>query len=482
MTDWTLTVGLEVHVELKTKTKMFCGCANVPFNSRPNINVCPVCYGLPGALPLLNKEAVRLTVELGQALDGKIAPTSFWARKNYFYPDLPKGYQISQSTSPLVEHARIEIDGVKHQIQRIHLEEDAGKSIHSTGSSGSLVNYNRAGVPLMEMVTEPDFHSAEDAKHFCQEIQRIVRALGISDADMEKGQMRCEANISVAPSNWHLAASRTENGQKPAVRDSEEPSGSRGEARSQKLGTKVEVKNINSFRAVEKAIVYEYERQTESLDKGEAVIHETRTWDGITNKTVSMRSKETSADYRYFPEPDLPVVAIEVGAVKSKQLPEDRRRALEEVGVPAAIAQSLVDKQLDDRVLVINSRVPELSKEAAHLLLESTAFAGLGLDDQLGLLTAKKSSGWTKDTLTAVTKEIGEGKSTEEAISNYSETFVLEPIIVEVITTNQSAVNDYKSGKENAIHFLVGQVMAKTKGKANINEVRTELEKYFRGL
>ena len=302
----------------------------------------------------------------------------------------------------------------------------------------------------MEMVTEPDFHSAEDAKRFCQEIQRIVRALGISDADMEKGQMRCEANISVS--------------------------------KTAKLGEKVEVKNINSFRAVEKAITYEYERQTEALDKGESVIHETRTWDSITNKTVSMRSKETSADYRYFPEPDLPVVAIEVGAVKSRQLPEDRRRALEEVGAPAAIAQSLVDKQLDDKVLVINDRAPELAKEAAHLLLESTAFASLGLQDQIKLLTAKKSSGWTKDTLTAVMKEIGEGKSTEEVIANYSETIVLEPIIIEVITANEAAVNDYRSGKENALHFLVGQVMAKTKGKANINEVRTELEKYFRGL
>ncbi|MEK9167282.1 MAG: Asp-tRNA(Asn)/Glu-tRNA(Gln) amidotransferase subunit GatB [Patescibacteria group bacterium] len=470
--SYQLAVGLEVHVELKTKTKMFCGCANDPFNSKPNINVCPVCYGLPGALPLLNKEAVRLTVELGQALNGKIAPTTFWARKNYFYPDLPKGYQISQSTSPIVEHARIEIDGACHEIQRIHLEEDAGKSIHPTGSSGSLVNYNRAGVPLMEMVTEPDFHSAEDAKRFCQEIQRIVRALGISDADMEKGQMRCEANISV--SNQPSAI-----GNQPE----KEPTAESRQPRAVPLGTKVEVKNINSFRAVEKAITYEYERQTEALDKGEPVIHETRTWDSITNKTVSMRSKETSADYRYFPEPDLPMVAISFQhSAVSRELPDERRKKLEAVGVPATIAQSLVDKQLDDRVLVINSRAPELAKEAAHLLLESTAFAGLGLDDQIELLTAKKSSGWTKDTLSAVMKEIGEGKSTEEVITNYSETIVLEPIIVEVITANQAAVNDYISGKENALHFLVGQVMAKTKGKANINEVRTKLERYFKGL
>lgn len=446
--SYQLTVGLEIHVELKTKTKMFCGCANDPFSSKPNINVCPVCYGLPGALPLLNKEAVRLTVELGQALNGKIAPTTFWARKNYFYPDLPKGYQISQSTSPLVEQAQIEIDGVKHGIQRIHLEEDAGKSVHPSGSSSSLVNYNRTGVPLMEMVTEPDFHSAEDAKRFCQEIQRIVRALGISDADMEKGQMRCEANISVSATS--------------------------------KLGEKVEVKNINSFRAVEKAITYEYDRQTELLGSAKSVTHETRTWDSIGNKTTSMRSKETSADYRYFPEPDLPMVSIEVGTVKSKQLPEDRRRALEEVGAPSAIAQSLVDKQLDQQVLIINNRNPELAKEATHLMLESTAFAAMSTDDQIRLLEAKKKGGWTKVTLSAVMGEIANGKKAEDAIASYSEAFVLEPIIVEVIAANQPAVNDYVAGKENALHFLVGQVMAKTKGKANINEVRTELQEYFK--
>lgn len=445
--DYQLTVGLEVHVELKTKTKMFCGCANDPFNTKPNVNVCPVCYGLPGALPLLNKEAIRLTVELGQALNGQIAASTFWARKNYFYPDLPKGYQISQSTSPIVEHASIEIDGVKHNIQRIHLEEDAGKSVHQADQSASLVNFNRAGVPLMEMVTEPDFHTAEDAKRFCQEIQRIVRALNISDADMEKGQMRCEANISVS--------------------------------KTEKLGEKVEVKNINSFRAVEKAIAYEYERQTGLLDKEGSVTHETRTWDSIASKTVSMRSKETSADYRYFPEPDLPIVEIEVGVGKKRQLPEDRRRALEEVGVPSQIAQALVDKQVDERTLIINRRSPDLAKEATHLMLESVAFAKLTIDDQILLLEAKKQNGWTKDTLAAVITLIVEGNKIEDAIATYSESIALEPILIEVATANQAAVNDFRAGKENALHFLVGQVMAKTKGKANVNEVRTELEEYL---
>lgn len=446
--NWQLTVGLEVHVELKTKTKMFCGCRNDPFNAAPNSHVCPVCYGLPGALPLLNKEAVRLTVELGQALHGKIATQTFWARKNYFYPDLPKGYQISQSTSPIVEQATLEIDGVKHRIQRIHLEEDAGKLIHQGDKPYSLANYNRAGVPLVEMVTEPDFHSAADAKRFCQELQRIMRTLEISDADMEKGQMRCEANISVS--------------------------------QSKELGTKVEVKNINSFRAVEKAISYEYDRQVELLDNGQEIVQETRTWDSVGNKTVTMRTKETSADYRYFPEPDLPLVSINLATKKAKKLPDERRQALEAIGAPAHIAQQLVDKNVDERTLIINDRAPELGKEAAHLLLTSAQFAALGVDEQIELLQAKQKNGWTKDTLTAIIKEITAGKAVGEVVSGYSQELDLKPVIDEVLKANQPAVADFKSGKANAWHFLVGQVMAKTSGKANITQVRTELSEILR--
>ena len=456
MSEYELTVGLEIHVELKTKTKMFCGCKNDPFNSKPNVNVCPVCYGLPGALPLLNKEAIWLTVKLGQALGGQVASTTFWARKNYFYPDLPKGYQISQSNSPIVESAELEIDRVKHRIARIHLEEDAGKSVHQAGQLTTLVNFNRAGVPLMEMVTEPDFDSAEDAKRFCQEIQRIVRALEISDADMEKGQMRCEANVSVAPTN------------------------PKSQIPNPKLGTKVEVKNINSFRAVEKAIRYEYERQVELLNRGELVVTETRTWDSIANQTTAMRSKETSADYRYFPEPDLPMVAIEARTVKNLTLPEDRRRALEAVGVPAQIARTLVDKQLDRPALIVNDRAPELAKEAAHLMLESMVFATMSADNQIELLVAKKKSGWTNDTLSAVIEEVGRGQPIDQVVGRYIETLDLEPIIEQIMTNNQSAVKDYRSGKENALHFLVGQVMAKTQGKANITEVRTKLVKILK--
>jgi len=467
MSDWQLTVGLEIHVELKTKTKMFCGCKNDPFNSPANTNVCPVCYGLPGALPLLNKEAIRLTVALGQALNGKIASQTFWARKNYFYPDLPKGYQISQSTSPLVENASIEIDGINHRIQRIHLEEDAGKNIHQADQSSSLIDFNRAGVPLMEMVTEPDFHTAESAKRFCQEIQRVVRALEISDADMEKGQMRCEANISI--SKQQMAISYQQSAKTESSAESRK-------LKAVPLGTKVEVKNINSFRVVEKAIEYEFERQVETLERGEKVVHETRTWDAIGNKTVAMRSKETSADYRYFPEPDLPIVAIEVETQKSHVLPEDRRQALEAAGVPVKIAQALVDKQLDSRMLIINDRSPELAKEVTHLMLDSSIFADLSANDQIELIEAKKKNGWTKDTLLAVIKEVAGGQTVDKIIVNYSKTFDLGPIIVSVLADNNPAVEDYRSGKANALHFLVGQVMAKTEGKANIQAVRQALE------
>lgn len=444
MSEYKLTVGLEIHVELKTKTKMFCGCVNDPFNAKPNIHVCPVCYGMPGALPLLNKRAVEMTVELGQALQGKINSPTFWARKNYFYPDLPKGYQISQSTSPIVEEAKLAIEGQEHRIQRIHLEEDAGKLVHQAGSKKSLVNYNRAGVPLMEMVTYPDFNSAEAAKRFCQELQRVMRSLQISDADMEKGQMRCEANISVS--------------------------------KTDEFGTKVEVKNINSFRHVERAITYEYDRQIEALQAGQEIVQETRTWNDPEGKTVSMRTKETSADYRYFPEPDLPAVEIPVGKLKTHKLPDERRQDLEKMGAPADIARTLVDRGFDEAVLIIDGRDPTLSKDAVHLMLDSKDFAAMRPDDQVKLLTAKKQAGWTKDTLGKILEGISSGKSIEEAMSEFAGTGDLGPVISEVVAANPKPVADFNAGKENALHFLVGQVMAKTKGRANIGEVRKALE------
>lgn len=264
-------IGLEIHTELKTETKMFCGCFNNPEERNPNVNVCPICLAHPGTLPVINKKAVEFVLKLGMAIGARIPEHSKFDRKNYFYPDLPKGYQISQYDQPLVIGG--ELNGVK--ITRVHLEEDTGRLLHAEDGKSSLVDFNRAGVPLMELVTEPDIKTGEEAMKFAKELQLIMRYLGISDADMEKGQMRVEANISLA-------------------KDGE------------RFGTKVEIKNLNSFRAVGESIDFEIKRQAEVLDKGEKVHQETRGWNEFKGITVSQRSKEEAHDYRYFPEPDLP--------------------------------------------------------------------------------------------------------------------------------------------------------------------------------
>ncbi|HSX42208.1 MAG TPA: Asp-tRNA(Asn)/Glu-tRNA(Gln) amidotransferase subunit GatB [Candidatus Saccharimonadales bacterium] len=451
MADWQLTVGMEIHVELETKTKMFCGCPNDPFGTEPNIYVCPICYGLPGALPLINKEAVAMVTRFGQAINAEIPADTFWARKNYFYPDLPKGYQVSQMSLPLVQGGKISIDGTDYHLNHAHLEEDAGKLVHSADNTHSLVNYNRAGVPLLEIVTEPDFHSSEAAKRFCQELQRIMRSLKISSADMEKGQMRCEANISVSK---------------------------KLEGKSEKLGTKVEVKNINSFRAVEKAINYEFERQTKALEAGETIHGETRGWDDPKGQTFAMRTKETGADYRYFPEPDLPRVKITLGAAASHQLPDDRRKAIEALGAPSAIATALVDKDLDENILELDKLAPKLAKEAAHLLLEMPNFAKLSVIDQVKILEAKQQNGWTKEIFAQVIERVtAVGKTVEHILPEFAQAEDFGAVIQEVLAANQPAITDFKSGKEASFNFLVGQVMAATKGRANIQTVRTELQK-----
>ena len=297
------TIGLEIHVELKTKTKMFCASRNDPDEKRPNVNICPICMGHPGTLPVINQEAVRYTLMCGKAINGKLAEHSQFDRKNYFYPDLPKGYQISQYKFPLVEGG--ELNGVN--ITRIHLEEDTGRLIHAKDETSSLVDFNRAGVPLMELVTEPDISSGEQARKFAEELQLILRYLDISDADMEKGQMRVEVNISLAV--------------KP-------PSG----GLTAKLGTKVEIKNLNSFRSVERSVNYEIERQTALLETGEKIVHETRGWDEDKQKTFSQREKEMAHDYRYFSEPDLPPLKIsELNFdLTLPELPSEKRKRFKE--------------------------------------------------------------------------------------------------------------------------------------------------------
>lgn len=461
MTNWKLTVGMEVHVELETQTKMFCGCKNDPFGSEPNTNVCPVCYGLPGALPLINIEAVKMTAKLGRALKGEIAKRTFWARKNYFYPDLPKGYQISQSTAPIVQNAVVTIEGVDHHLERIHLEEDAGKLTHTDGVS--LVDYNRAGVPLIEIVTKPDFHSAEEAKRFCQELQRIVRTLKIATADMEKGRMRCEANISVRkePGSSDLELEKADT-QSPA------PS-------SLPLGTKVEVKNINSFRAVEKAINYEFERQTQALEHGEKVTQETRTWDDAAGQTVSMRTKETSADYRYFPEPDLPVVEIGEEAEETVALPEEQKNRLVALGVSKDLAHVVVDRHQTEKLLQFEGQAGELAK----IYLAKPETLELTHQQILDLLEARRAYNLTKDQISIIVDQV-KVKPDLNLIVVAQEMagggLDLNSLIKETLSDQPQAIFDYKSGKENAFHFLVGQVMAKAQGKANIGQVRDQLK------
>lgn len=439
MSEFRLTVGLEIHVELETKTKMFCACKNDPFHSEPNTNVCPVCYGLPGALPTLNMEAIKMVVKLGRALGGDVAATTFWARKNYFYPDLPKGYQISQSTAPIVKRAKLTVNGQDYHITRIHLEEDAGKLIH--GNGGSFVNYNRAGVPLLELVTEPDFHSAQDAKAFCVEFQRVLRTLKISSADMEKGLMRCEANISVS--------------------------------KSDQLGTKVEVKNINSFRAVERAINYELQRQSKALESGAELKQETRSWNEALGETTPMRSKETSADYRYFPEPDLPIVEIGELEESTEVLPDQMRTKLTELGIGKELISPIIDRGWFD--LVVSSQNP---KQIAATLLAVPSLGSLDVETLGEILKMKTEYGWTIDTLKEVALRVSESDAQLEAIRHeYAPVTDLGGIIEVVIKEFPEAVNDYSDGKESAFNFLLGKVMSAAKGKANISEVRAELAK-----
>ncbi|MCL5794884.1 MAG: Asp-tRNA(Asn)/Glu-tRNA(Gln) amidotransferase subunit GatB [Patescibacteria group bacterium] len=487
MKNYQPTIGLEIHAELKTDSKMFCNCKNDPFISEPNINICPICLGMPGTLPVINQKAVEWTILTGLALNCQILEATKWDRKNYFYPDLPKGYQISQYDKPIaakgylmvaekvlqgckqpkvtISNQNVTESNHKIRITRIHLEEDTGTLKHPEGKSGvdySLVDYNRAGVPLMELVTEPDIETAREAKEFCQKYQAILRYLNVSDVDMEKGQMRCEANVSIRPiSNL--------------------------KSQSSKLGTKVEIKNLNSFKAVEKAINYEIKRQGELLDEGKKIIQETRGWDDVRGVTYSMRKKETSADYRYFPEPDLPPITIGVrGKVHGvsinieeikKQLPElpDQKlaRYIKEYKLSENNAEILVNNMEmwqyfeniirlgSDPILtsnwLINELAPDFSAKPQYIV------------ELLKLIDEKKiSQKIAKDLL----PDIKIGKSPldlikTKGIEQISDTNQIRKFVIETINLNPDIVAKIKSGKSQAIGFLVGQVMKETKGQAN---------------
>lgn len=451
------TIGLEIHAELKTTTKMFCRCKNDPDETKPNHNICPVCTAQPGSLPVINQKAVEHVLRVGKALGSNLADFTEWDRKNYFYPDIPKGYQISQYKYPLVSGGSLA--GV--ELTRIHLEEDTGSSRHDVGDY-SLVDYNRAGVPLMELVTEPVIHDAETAMKFAKELQLLLRYLGASDANMEKGEMRVEANISISETDT--------------------------------FGTKVEVKNLNSFKSVGDAINFEIKRHAEVLARGEKVVQETRGWDENAGKTFSQRKKESANDYRYFPDPDLPkMVVTEVFGKDYEKLPllpelpwQKRDRLQKEYGFVEHITEIyvsdfLLGKFFDD-VVALSGGNKELIKLASNYISSDVASLVKTNGNSLGKLTADNfialmsmiqagelSSRGAKDTLALIYSEGGEAKAVAEkaGLIQKSDTEALNKIIAEVIAGNEKVVAEYKAGKEASLQFLVGQGMKASKGSAN---------------
>ena len=466
---FTPVIGLEIHAHGKTKTKMFCDSLNNPDEKTPNTNICPVCLSHPGTLPVINEEAVKKVILAGMAMDCTIARDTFFERKNYFYPDLPKGYQISQYQKPLCEHGFLILkSGKKVRITRIHLEEDAGRLYHTPGSEYSLVDFNRASVPLMELVTEPDLASATEVREFATELQLLLRYLGVSDADMEKGLMRVEVNISLT-------------------------------GRDGKWGTKVEVKNLNSIKAAHDAVNYEMERQRETIEKGERIEQETRGWDENKKRTFSQRSKEEAHDYRYFPEPDLPPLSFKEEYLEEvrKEMPElpslRRDRFKEQYGLPENdIEIFVVNKRLGDFYEHVASEILALeSKDQIRLLKLAANYiitelqkliseSGVPLEDskispenfaQLIVHVAKGNiSSTAAQTVLRETFATGQDPDQiikEKDLSQVSDTAELTEVVAKVISANVKAVEDLKKGKEASLKFLVGAVMRETKGKAN---------------
>ncbi len=462
---YSATIGLEIHAELKTASKMFCSCKNNPDEEHPNTHVCPICMGHPGTLPVLNKEAIRHVLRIGVAVNGTCADFTEWDRKNYFYPDIPKGYQISQFAYPLISGGTLA--GI--QLERIHLEEDTAQSTHDTHDD-SLVNFNRAGVPLMELVTTPTIHDAKTAVRFARELQLLLRYVGAGDANMEKGEMRVEANISVSPVGTTT------------------------------LGTKTEVKNLNSFRSVEGAIEYEIDRQIELIEKGGKVIQETRGWDENKSETFSQRAKEGSHDYRYFPEPDIPKLKISEIPEFSKEtlvasLPElpwikrDRYKNVfamtdKEVSLfvdsplLATYFESIVSAYTTDSKkikLTVNYLLTDylglLKKEnmpldLAPTLIPATSFAELVTMAAQGGLSSRGA----KDILALLLTEKGvspQALAQTHSLIQKSDASDLIPIIEKVLADNAAIVTEYKGGKVASLQYLIGQTMKASKGAGN---------------
>lgn len=435
MKNYQPIIGLEVHVELKTKSKMFCRCKNDWFGKEPNTYTCPVCLGLPGALPVPNKQAIQWCLLIGMALHCDIPLLSKFDRKHYFYPDLVKGYQISQYDIPFAENGYMLLStGKKIRIRRAHMEEDTGKLLHQriSNETVSLIDFNRSGVPLVEIVTEPDFETATEVKEYLQKLQQIVRYLDVAHANMDKGEMRLEPNISL-----RLL----------------------GETALPKY--KVEVKNINSFSFVEKAIAYEIVRQTEILKTGKLPVQETRGWNEAKNATVSQRLKEEAMDYRYFPEPDIPPFRWEQNYIEQLQ------KALPEL--PDAKLQRFTENY---KLSAYNAEIVTRDRTTADFF-EETVKIGIGhmIEPKTiaNVMINKKIDASTTLPAQLITQIVMENKL--EGIDERA----LEKILAEVITTNQKAVAEYKSGKATVIMFLVGQAMKQLKGKAKAEEVKEKM-------
>ena len=470
-------IGLEVHAQLSTDTKIFCSCST-KFGSEPNSNVCPVCLGHPGVLPVLNKKVVEYAVLMGFVTNSSINKKSVFARKNYFYPDLPKAYQISQFELPICEHGNITVDksdGTTKNIgiTRIHMEEDAGKSIHDQGNE-TLVDVNRCGVPLIEIVSEPDMHSPEEAHLYLNKIKQFVTYLDICDGNMEEGSLRCDANISLRL---------------------------KGET---KLGTRTEIKNMNSFRNVERALQFEIERQEELLEAGESVVQQTLLWDADKNEAFSMRGKEEAHDYRYFPDPDLMPVVIDDNWLEQLKLnlPElaekKKKRFVEDYELPVYDAEILTsDRQLanyfeeiikttDDYKSASNWVMGEILKAVKENKLEIQNFpinpAHIG--QLINLINSKVISNNIAKEIFPEMLESGmqpEVIVKEKNLIQITDTSELENVIKKVINSNPKQVEDFKAGKEKVVGYFVGLVMRETRGKANPQIVNELLRKHLNG-
>lgn len=470
--EWEIVMGLEVHTELATKTKIFCGCST-EFGGAPNTHVCEICSGMPGTLPLLNERVVEFAVRTGLATNCQITQKTKFDRKNYFYPDLPKAYQISQLYLPICRNGYIEVKGENGEpkkigIHEIHMEEDAGKLIHDEFEDCTLVDYNRCGVPLLEIVSEPDFRSADEVIEYLEKLRAILQFTGVSDCKMQEGSLRADVNLSVRP-----------KGQK-------------------EFGTRTEMKNLNSFHAIARAIAYESRRQIDLLEDGEAVVQETRRWDDNKGYSYAMRSKEDAQDYKYFPEPDLPPIEISDARIEEiresmPELPEQKkRRYREELGLP----------EYDTEILTGNMAFVTLFEEAVKLCDSPKDVANWIMGEVMKLLndagTLPEDMTLAPEKLAAVIQMVKSGKINrgtgktvlekvftdgvdpesyvkENNLAQITDLSAIRPVLEEVIAANEKSVSEYKAGKTQAMGYIMGQAMRALKGKAPAQEVQKML-------